>query len=219
MTPKLSVLIASTWDREEMTERLFEKICGMKKDTSWISFHGDIEVGVEFDSEVEVIVCYDNKEMSIGAKRQKMIEEARGEYIVYIDSDDDVPYYYIDELLKAIEKKPDCIGFEIECTGMKEGTMLASASKKHGEWRTIKRKKNDKRKYDFLRTIYHKTPVKREIALKAGFPDKRYGEDAEYAKRLKETGLLKNEVFIPKVMYYYQYHEEPFETKYGFDKD
>jgi glycosyltransferase involved in cell wall biosynthesis len=200
-SPKLSILIASTYNRVDMTEELVDYLSSLKR-----------------ADEVEIAVKYDNKEMSIGAKRQLMIEEAKGEYVVFIDSDDWVPAYYIDEILTAIEQEPDCIGFEIEVRGMKGGTMLASASNSFNKWRTIKRKRNDKRKYDFLRSPYHKTPVKREIALQAGFPDKRYGEDHEYSMRLQEKKLLNSQVYIPKVMYYYQYNEEPFDEKYGFKK-
>lgn len=219
--PKLSILIASTWDRDGMTTKLLNHLTDMYKpnETTWRVLHSVTEIGVEHNSEVEINVLYDNKEMSIGAKRQRMIEEAEGEYVCFIDSDDWVPDYYIEELLKAIEQSPDCIGFEIECTGMKGGTKLASASNQWRKWETINRRKNDRRKYDFLRTIYHKTPVKREHALAAGFPDIRYGEDHEYSERLKKSGVLKKEVFIPKIMYIYQYNEEPFDQKYGFDKD
>ena len=67
--------------------------------------------------------------------------------------------------------------------------------------------------YKYVRSIYHKTPVKREIALKAMFPDKSFGEDYEYSMRIKP--FLSKEIFINKVLYYYNYKYENPQTKYG----
>ena len=65
---KLSILIPSTFDREEMTKKLVDYL----------------EVQSEFRP-VEVLTDIDNKEVSIGAKRQRMIENAKGEYVVNPD--------------------------------------------------------------------------------------------------------------------------------------
>ena len=67
--------------------------------------------------------------------------------------------------------------------------------------------------YRYVRSIYHKTPVKRDIALQCMFPDKSFQEDYEYSMRLKP--FLKNEVFIKKVLYYYNFKYENPKTKYG----
>ena len=196
---KLSVLVPSTYNREIQTEILLHRLRKMFK---------------PYDA--EVVVCYDNKEMSIGAKRQKMLEEANGEYVVSIDSDDDVKDYYADELFKAFENNPDCVGFEIEVKGMRG--KLASASNMWPRWEN-KRVKHKARRYDYTRTPYHKTPIKREIALQIGFPDKRYAEDIDFSNRLKESGLIKTELYIQKPMYIYKYEYEDKNTKYGYDRD
>lgn len=195
---KLSILIPSTFNREEMTEELASKLRFQAK-----------------DKPVEVNVFYDDKTLSIGAKRQQMLEEAKGEYVVFIDSDDDVPDYYVDEILEAAERNPDCIGFEMEVHGInKKGKVeKASASKRHKKWR------NRIGGFDYVRTIYHKNPIKREIALQIGFKDMRFGEDFCYSQRLQKSGLLNFEVYINKVMYIYRYKYELAETKYGYYKD
>jgi len=163
------------------------------------------ELGVQ--KQVSILSKLDNKQISVGAKRQLLLEEATADYIVFIDDDDMIPYYYVDKILEAIKLSPDCIGFRIECTGTSGKT--ASASNKWDDWA------ENVGGFDYVRTIYHKTPVKREIALAIGYEDKRFGEDYCYSKRLKESGLLKNEVFIDKVMYEYRYAHEDHSTKYG----
>jgi hypothetical protein len=47
------------------------------------------------------------------------------------------------------------------------------------------------------------TPVKRELALQAMFPDKSNAEDKEYSSRLNP--FLKIEVEIKELVYHYDY--------------
>ncbi len=65
---------------------------------------------------VEILSIEDNKEISIGAKRQKLLERAIGDYIVFFDSDD-LPFnLYTSKILQALESSPDCVGFKIHMT-------------------------------------------------------------------------------------------------------
>jgi glycosyltransferase involved in cell wall biosynthesis len=59
-----------------------------------------------------VLVSIDNRQKKISDKRNELLDRAKGDYVVFIDDDDLVPSYYIYELLKAIEAKPDCVGFD-----------------------------------------------------------------------------------------------------------
>jgi glycosyltransferase involved in cell wall biosynthesis len=163
------------------------------------------ELGMQ--REVKILSKLDNKEISVGAKRQLLLEEATADYVVYIDDDDMTPYYYVANILSAIESNPDCIGFLIECKGTKGKT--ASASSEWNDWA------DNTGGFDYVRTIYHKNPVKRSIALQIGYKDMRFAEDYDYSKRLKESGLLQEEVFINEVMYEYRYAYEDPKTKYG----
>jgi glycosyltransferase involved in cell wall biosynthesis len=187
---KLSILIPSTFDRSEMTEILVEHL----------------EIQSEFKP-VEIITDIDNKEISIGAKRQRMLEKAKGEYVVMIDSDDWIPTDYVDEILKAIESNPDCVGHQIECIGTPGKT--ESVSNRYLKWA------EKQRGFDYLRTPYPKVPIKREICLKIGYKDLRYGEDHDFSKRLKFSRLIKTETYISKVLYYYRYKFAPHLEKYG----
>lgn len=187
---KLSILICTTIDRREMFMGIYGDLCYQAEGLP-----------------VEVLFDEDAKQISVGAKRQKLIEAAVGEYVVFADSDDCVSDSYVSEILNAIESNPDAVGFEINCTGTKGVT--ASASNRWDDWA------ENVGGFDYVRTPYQKTPVKREIALAIGYNDLRFGEDYDYSKRLKQSGLIQTEVYIPKVLYYYRYKEEDHNKKYG----
>lgn len=197
MAYKLSILIPSTYDRKEMTERLETYLHNQIADPA----------------EVEILVWYDNREMPIGSKRQAMLEAAKGFYVVHVDSDDWVSPDYVKSILRAAETLPDCITFEIKCQGVGAGTKLANVSNTYHDWH------EGRGRYKYLRTPYHKTPIKRIIAIQIGFPHVRYAEDYDFSKRLKQSGFIKTEVHINRPLYTYKYKHEDFKTKYGFDKD
>jgi glycosyltransferase involved in cell wall biosynthesis len=189
MVCKLSILICTIPERKELFNSLYEKI--------------NFQIG---NNSVQII--YDDAPkgtITIGAKRNKLLNQALGEYVVFIDDDDDIAFDYVDSILSAIDKAPDCIGFKVLCNmdGKKE---IAASSMKY-DWT------DNVDGFRYVRSIYHKTPVKREIALKCMFPDKSYSEDYEYSMRLKPH--LKSEIFIDKFLYIYRYKYENPITKYG----
>jgi glycosyltransferase involved in cell wall biosynthesis len=156
----------------------------------------------------EIEVLFNPKprgEITIGYKRNLLLKESKGDYVCFIDDDDSIPDYYIQEILNAIKEKKDCIGFEIDCN--MEGVKQNAASSMKYDW------SENKGGYKYVRSIYHKTPVKRAIAMMAMFPDISFGEDYEYSMRLKP--LLKSETFIKKIMYFYNYKYENPKVKYG----
>lgn len=199
----LSVLIRTICGREDKFNYLVNSLL-LQGDFTEIK-----DGWVDKDSGVEILFEKDNKEISVGAKAQKLIERATGQMVCFIDDDDAVPDYYIEELLNAIKSNPDCIGFKIECYGTAPLVELASASNRWDSWA------EDVGGFRYVRTIYHKTPVRRSHALAIGYKDLRFAEDHDYSKRLKNSGLLVNEVYIDKVMYYYQYKYENPQTKYN----
>lgn len=151
----------------------------------------------DFDN-VEVIIALDNQENTTGAKRQLLLEQAKHEYCASIDCDDAIYPYYIEEILKAIKEGADCIAFS---------GIYTMDDQDRTEWRLAKDYTNctikEGRQKIFLRTTNHLSPVKRELALKAGYPDKSNAEDKEYSLRLNPH--LKTETKIDKLMYWYRY--------------
>lgn len=188
---KLSILICTTPEREIMFNELVAELqrqidkCG-----------GGVEI-LSDDSPKGSI--------TIGEKSNRLLKLAKGDYVCRFDSDDLPAPDYIESILKAIEKGTDCIGFKIKC--YMDGKEENAASSMKYDW------SDNVDGFRYVRSIYHKTPVKRELALKAGFPDKSFSEDYEYSMRLKP--LLKSEIFIDKFLYIYRFTYENPNTKYG----
>ncbi len=150
--------------------------------------------------EVEVITD-SSMNYNIGIKRNKLLSLATGKYVVFIDDDDLISSDYIDQVVLACsmynkdQDNPDCIGISgvISTNGGQERQW--HISKDYQMW--------FERCGVYYRTPNHISPVKRELALQAGFPEISFGEDYEYSMRL--LPLLKTEVKIPGILYYYRY--------------
>lgn len=176
LKPLLSILIPTITGREVEFNRLCNHL---------------FAIGGNY---IEVLQACDNKEMSIGAKRQLLLEAATSTYFVMIDDDDMVPPFFVDEVSAAIIHRPDCITYR-ESVRLAGREYTCNHALKYNDW-------GDKVDgYDFVRTPYYKDVLRTDLALQVGFKDMRYGEDHDFARRIKP--LLKTEVHINKIMYYY----------------
>jgi cellulose synthase/poly-beta-1,6-N-acetylglucosamine synthase-like glycosyltransferase len=148
---------------------------------------------------VQILVEGDNGEMSIGAKRNKLLFAAKGDYVSYVDDDDMVSDDYIPAILSALETKPDCVGIE----GMMH-TNLGIAKFKHSiefqGWYTGADA--------YYRTPNHLNPIKKSIAQSIAFPDQMFGEDQRFSEALRRA--LRTEVYIDHPIYFYYFTKELF---------
>lgn len=187
----LSILICTTVDRREMFSKLYAEL---ERQSSGL--------------EVEVLYEEDNKEISVGAKRQKLLGRARGRHVCFFDSDDWPFSYYVRMIVDALHTNPDCVGMLVHMTTNLKRPQVCCHSLKYKVWA----ERVDG--YDYVRNITHFNCVKRELALQVGFPDMRHGEDKWYSDRV--TRLCKTEVFINKKMFHYRYSNKmPHKIKYG----
>lgn len=190
------ILIATIHERFDMFDSLF------------LELNRQIdELG--FGKEVEVLFDADDKQKSIGKKRQDLLEKSTAKYINYFD-DDDYPYpYYIKDIYEALQKECDCVGFTISMTTNGENPQVCCHSIRYPQW------DNNKDGYDYVRNCTHFNIVKRELAIQVGFnQDMRFGEDKDYSDRL--TPLCKYEIFIDKPIFYYRYSNKiEHSKKYG----
>lgn len=144
---------------------------------------------------VEIIVD-SSMNYNIGKKRNILLAMANGEYIVFVDDDDWVAPNYVSLIVDACNGC-DCVGISGYITTNGQDRREWYISRKYTHW------------YEangvYYRTPNHISPVRRELAMKAGFPEISNGEDHEYSKRLHP--LLNTEVKIEQALYHYQYRD------------
>jgi glycosyltransferase involved in cell wall biosynthesis len=181
---KLSILIPTLYER-------IDKLCELKA-----SLLGQI-LSNNASEDVEVLELIDNREKTTGAKRNILLDMAKGDYIAFIDDDDQISPDYIKLVLEAIKTSPDVVGMRLVqyTDGKFYGDTCHSIIYK--EWKNIPNGNT----WLFERCPNHLNPVKREYAVKARFPDKVLGEDKDYSYKLRK--YLKSEVMIETPIYYY----------------
>lgn len=156
---KLSILIATMPTRKWKFHRLLNIL------ESQVPMNGCVE-----------ILWDDSMDYNIGTKRNKLLKRAVGDYIVFCDDDDLVSNDYVRKILQAMEGNPDCIGISGTITTNGKNEKQWHISKEYGTWY----EKNE----IYYRTPNHISPVKRDIALKIGFPEISFGEDAVYSRNI-----------------------------------
>lgn len=181
MALKLSVLIATTSARSEIIKPLLETL---SRQTT-----GKEDL-------VEVII--DAHETNcIGIKRNNLLSLANGEYVVSIDSDDRVHPEYISLILDACHEDTDCIGINGVITTNGGPQRQWFISKNYPNW--------FEQDGIYYRTPNHISPIKRELALQAMFPEISFAEDAEFSRRVHP--FLKTETKILTPIYHYDFYD------------
>lgn len=198
--PILSILIPTVVGREKGFDALFVKIYKLAQ----VAGHGLVSIVWERD----------NKEITIGEKRELLYKKATSLYSWQIDDDDDISDNAISLILEAIKQEPDCITFEEHCT-IDGGFFSSNHSLDYPDWEG----NGDKRFPDgfhYHRTPFFKDVIKTEIARSIPIEHIRFGEDHKWAQALKPH--LKTEVHIPEYIYFYQHASSNFTERYGFDR-
>jgi glycosyltransferase involved in cell wall biosynthesis len=170
--------------RKEQFSRLYEKLGKQIAENS-------------LSSEVEILYFLDNKEHSLGFKRNKLIEMAKGRFVAFVDDDDDVSEDYVSLICRAIEENPD-----IDCIGIK-GIITFAGKNPRVFIHSLKYRKYFSKGGIYFRPPYHLNPIKREIACKYQFEDISYSEDIDWALRICRDRALQKEYFINKAIYFY----------------
>ena len=150
----------------------------------------------QLNSNVEVLIDCDDGTMSIGEKRNNLLQRATGKYAVYIDDDDLVSEDYVSLIIRAAKYGSDCIGIQGTITTNGVDPKLFIHSIRNTRWETVNGV--------HLRYPNHLNPIKLDIAKSVGF-DTRLNrfEDRAYSDNIK--GLLKSETYIGKSIYEYKF--------------
>ncbi len=201
--PILSILIPTLTDRKESCLKLMNHLGEMATETEQVPPKGFLRIPESIYGftvgRIQVIVFEDNKEKSIGGKRNMLLDITMGKYLSFIDDDDSVSNRYIKLLLEAADTGCDCASLKGEITIDGGEPEIFEHSILYDKWETT----NDVIKY--LRFPNHLNMIRADIAKQFKFPEKSHGEDFDWSTELHKSGLLKIEHYISETLYYYNF--------------
>lgn len=180
---KLSVLIPSVPERFDSLKRIYNKLLQQAK-----------------DKPIEILVLMDNKKRTTGAKRNALIEQAKGDFVAFVDDDDQVSEDYIPQLFKKIQEVPsaDCIVFDVEVYLDGDFDKVCKYGKEY--------------QYKNTGDFYYRKPnhlmcFRRHLANFYKYKDISMGEDTEWSNRAVRS--IQKQVRINKSLYQYKYVSKP----------
>jgi glycosyltransferase involved in cell wall biosynthesis len=180
----LSILIPTLDERQTPFEHIFNKLSHQIDDLT-------------LGRQIEILALRDNREHSLGNKRNRLIEQAQGEFVVFVDDDDDVSTNYVRLITEAIQAHPaiDCIGIQ--------GTILFNGEHPRRFIHSLQYKEYFCQRGVYYRPPNHLNPIRRAIALRYHFADISYSEDMDWALRLCRDRALSTEVILDEPIYTY----------------
>jgi glycosyltransferase involved in cell wall biosynthesis len=195
---KLSILIPTLVTRRAFYQRLHQ--------------HLSAQIASMGTHDVEIVVLEDNREKSIGEKRNILLSRAAGDFLVFIDDDDRVSDDYVKQVLEAIHKNPDadCIVYDCICTidahkptGGREFYCKYGIEYEYTKlepWGPHNSYKRPVREEWFGKPA-HTMVYRSEIAKQCSFPHKNTGEDFDWVSQVWPK--VRKQVRIEQVLYYY----------------
>lgn len=129
-----------------------------------------------------ITLAFDNREMSVGMKRQNLLQGAEGKYSAFIDDDDEITDEYIEDLTQTIQGSYPV---------MRLRGQIGPYTFTHSLENTLKDPMA--RGNVFVRPPNHLNPMMTDIAKLIPFRDAVRGEDLDWTIRLAQTGFLTHE--------------------------
>lgn len=180
----LSVLVPTLVKRRTMRTALVNKLMDQLK-------------ALHAEDLVEFVIDEDKGEKSIGDKRTELTRRAKGDYVVFLDDDDDVSDNYVESLINSLaDGTVDCATFG--------GLMVDKQSAGKLFVHSLRYKGYSEDDNAYYRPPNHINAVRSSIAVKFPFPSKDFSEDFDYAMAMQKANALQSERFVPYPIYLYR---------------
>lgn len=157
----------------------------------------------QLTDEVELLWIGDNKNSTIGAKRNRCVNIAQGDYIAFVDDDDTVSDNYVAKILMAIEQEPDVVCFDALHTYNGENPKPV--------YYDIKHQKDLNLPDEFIRFPNHLMAWSRPLLGVSPYDNVAIGEDQRFAAFMRKNFEL-TQVKIDEVLYHYDFRQDKSET-------
>ena len=148
------------------------------------------------DLRIKVSLGYDNRVLSIGAKRQQLLENATGKYVSFVDDDDRVTREYFEDAAACIQGGFDCCRLRGKISSWTFTHSIVNKLDQPMANETA-----------FLRPPNHLNVVKTDIAKTTSFTDAVYGEDMDWSIRMARTGFIRTEYQPDESRIHYIYEQ------------
>jgi len=140
-------------------------------------------------------LAFDNREMSVGMKRQKLIQESKGKYSTFIDDDDDITDEYIEDMYRMIEGSYPVMRLRgridpYTFTHSLENTLDSPMAQNEV----------------FMRPPNHLNPMMTDVAKLVHYKDAIRGEDLDWTIRMARTGFLTSQYTSDESRIHYIYN-------------
>ena len=134
------------------------------------------------DLRLEICLSFDNRETSVGTKRQQLLTQAKGKYLSFIDDDDEITDAYVEDLKACFDG-----GHPVMRLRGQISPYTFTHSLENSLATTMAR--GDV----FLRPPNHLNPMMADVAKFVQFKDAVRGEDLEWTLRMSKSGFLTSE--------------------------
>lgn len=164
----------------------------------------------DLENLIEIIAHFDNKTVGLSLKRTNMLRTSGGKFVISLDDDDDVADDYIISIIGAIKNNPeaDVITFKQHCNC--DGSEFYVESDINNSLSGSKIQ-GVLHRYPWIWCAWRKEKV--DIFVYEDIGKVNYREDEFWLKHVRESGRIKKEVKIDKILHYYRFSSKNTETQ------
>jgi glycosyltransferase involved in cell wall biosynthesis len=170
--------------------------------------------------DTEVLYLMDNRRRPVGAKRNVLLDAARGEYISFIDDDDEVASDYVDRIRNSIIRtRKEAEPADVIC--FRQRALIAPQGITHECHYSLEFAKREQKRqleatehpgiFKWTGPPAHTLVWRRETIAGIRFPETQFGEDVDWVDAA--CAKAQREVQLDAELYTYKFDEDKTATR------
>jgi glycosyltransferase involved in cell wall biosynthesis len=186
----LSVLIPTIPDRTE---------------EFWVDLVDHVNRMMGDNHDIELLSLYDNRKRSVGAKRNDLLNIARGKFLTFIDDDDVIHNDYFKIICPILrEQDPDVLCFTqlVSINGSEPKPCHYGVDLPYYETNELWQGKP-------AHTMIWRSAIAKQVM----FPETNFREDMDWVARASAMVDPAKQIRIPETLYHYRFNDETSRTR------
>lgn len=184
--PIFSVLIPAIFERTDSLLRLSAEL--------------ERQIAADSLTGVEIISVLDNRAVSVGAKRDAVLQASHGDYVAFVDDDDWVALNYLSSITAAIREHPGVDVITFQQLAFIDSETPALVTFKLGN------PNEDHNPTAYRRAAWHVNAWRADLVKQFHFPDSYYGEDWAWAAQCNAAATTSHH--IGEALHQYRFRSE-----------